>query len=67
MRNDLDVRISISPSEMNRLMTLWHFHRSDCDHKGDIKIACGYCAIGTATFVICGCGKEMDITEYGEW
>jgi hypothetical protein len=61
------MKIIIDPEEVSRFMTLWNFHKADCEHKGTVVIEQRGCAIGTATFVTCGCGKELDITEYGNW
>jgi hypothetical protein len=55
-------------SELEKAITLWNFHRTDCDHKGCVKIqhrSGG--GIGTVTVVICGCGKELDVTDYSSW
>jgi hypothetical protein len=57
----------LDPNEIARFMTLWNFHRTDCKHNGDVVIEQRGCAIGTAAIVICGCGKELDITDYASW
>lgn len=60
--------ITLSPKEMDKLAHLWEFHRDDCDHKGDMKIellAGG--GIGTKVLATCGCGREMDVTDYHSW
>jgi hypothetical protein len=56
------------PKEMDKLVNLWEFHRKDCDHKGAaaIEYRSGG-GIGTVTVVICGCKKELDITDYHAW
>ncbi len=61
----------LGPKEMDKLTHLWEFHRSGvggCDHKGDaeIKLLDG-CGIGTVVMVVCGCGKEMNVTDYHSW
>jgi len=58
----------ISPKEMTKLSHLWEFHRVNCDHKGDVKIELrSGGGIGTRTIVICGCKKEIDVTDYFSW
>jgi hypothetical protein len=60
--------ISLSPKEMDKLVNLWEFHRSDCDHKGDMKIELrSGGGIGTVVMAVCACGKEMDATDYFSW
>lgn len=60
--------LTLQPKEMNKLANLWDFHREDCAASGTVKIehrSGG--GIGTATVVTCGCGKEMDVTNYLSW
>lgn len=61
-------RVVLAPNEMDKLVHLWEFHRIDCDHQGDVSIALlpgG--GIGTVVAARCGCGKEMDVTDYHSW
>lgn len=62
------MKISMNPKEMTKLTHLWEFHRAECDHKGDayVELRSGG-GIGTATFVVCACGKEMNVTDYHSW
>ena len=60
--------VVLSPKEMDKLVSLWEFHRGDCRHQGDMKIemlAGG--GIGTVIQATCGCGKEIDVTDYFSW
>ena len=71
MQTHIETRLSLGPKEMDKLCHLWEFHRNGvncCEHKGDVKVEYrSGGGIGTATFVICACGKEMDITDYFSW
>jgi hypothetical protein len=60
--------IVISPKEMDKLAHLWEFHRASCEHKGDMKIELrSGGGIGTVVMGKCGCGKEMNATDYFSW
>ena len=60
--------VVLDPKEMDKLAHLWEFHRSDCHHGGDMKIEMlSGGGIGTKTLATCGCGKEMDVTDYFSW
>lgn len=60
--------VVLEPKEMDKLVNLWEFHRNSCEHKGDAKIEhLSGGGIGTVTKVTCGCGKEMDVTNYLSW
>lgn len=60
--------LRLSPKEMDKLAWLWQFHRKDCDHKGDVKLELSRgSGIGTTAIATCGCGKELDITDYYSW
>ena len=60
--------VLLSPNEMNELSHLWNFHRFDCHHHGDMKIEMlSGGGIGTVVMATCGCGKEMDVTDYSSW
>lgn len=60
--------MTFGPKEMDRISHLWEFHRKDCDHRADaiIEYRSGG-GIGTVVVVICGCGKELDVTDYFSW
>jgi hypothetical protein len=60
--------ILLSPKEMDKLAWLWEFHRKDCRNHRDIKIEMlpgG--GIGTVVQATCGCGTELDATDYYSW
>jgi len=61
--------MQISMREMDKLSNLWDFHRRDCTNRCmDAKI--DYLpggGIGTVVMVTCGCGKQLDITDYFSW
>lgn len=60
--------ITLNLKEMDKLAHLWEFHRTDCKHDGDIKLEhLSGGGIGTVTQVTCGCGKQMDVTDYYSW
>lgn len=60
--------MNIQPKEMDKLLWLWEFHRTDCANKGDVKIEhLSGGGIGTKLQVTCGCGKPMDATDYFSW
>jgi hypothetical protein len=60
--------VALTPKEMDKLSHLWEFHRRDCDNKGGVKIEHrDGGGIGTVTVAICGCGKELNVTDYGCW
>jgi hypothetical protein len=63
--------ISLSPKEMDKLAHLWEFHRNfmaGCKHNGCVKIELlSGGGIGTVVMVTCGCGKEIDVTDYYSW
>jgi hypothetical protein len=60
--------ITIGAKEMTKLAWLWDFHRDDCKHDGDMKIELRPGGgIGTAVVAVCGCGKELDVTDYYSW
>jgi hypothetical protein len=64
----MNSQVILSPEELNNLLILWRFHRTDCDHQGDITITLlpgG--GIGTVVMVRCGCNKELDVTDYSSW
>ena len=60
--------MNLGPREMDKLVYLWEFHRCTCNHQGDacIELRSGG-GIGTVVVVICGCGKEIDVTDYNSW
>lgn len=64
-------KIKIEPSEMDKLCHAWEFHRKafkECVDKRDVTIEYrSGGGIGTRTFLVCGCGKEVDITNYHSW
>ena len=57
----------LTPKEVDKLATIWNFHRSDCSHQGDLKIELLGSSIGTNVYATCGCGKEFNITDYDIW
>jgi len=58
----------LDPKELDKLSHIWDFHRSDCKHEGFAKLEQrDGGGIGTATILICGCGREIDITDYLSW
>lgn len=60
--------LKLSPKEMDKLTHIWEFHRADCDNKADAKIETrSGGGIGTKIIAVCGCGKEMDATDYFSW
>lgn len=60
--------VTLNPKEMDKLTHLWEFHREDCSDKRDMKIEhSSGGGIGTVTMAVCGCGKEMDVTDYLSW
>jgi hypothetical protein len=60
--------VVLQPREMDKLAHLWDFHRFECHHNGDMKIEHRPGGgIGTKTVAICGCGREMDVTDYESW
>lgn len=63
-----DTHMILYCTEVTKLSNLWDHHRRDCKHEGGVKIelASGG-GIGTRTIVTCGCGKELDITDYLNW
>ena len=61
-------RLTLQPREMDKLAHQWDFHRFDCRNDGDMKIEYRYGGgIGTKVVAICGCGREMDVTDYRSW
>ena len=61
-------KLLLTPYEMTKMTNLWESHRRDCQNKADAQIA--YASgggIGTRVLITCGCGKEMDVTDYGSW
>lgn len=62
------MNLTMNSKEMDKLVNLWEFHRKDCNHQGDVKIELrSGGGIGTVTIVICGCKKELDVTDYFSW
>ena len=60
--------VLLSPKEMDKLAHLWEFHRLDCHHLGDMKIEMlSGGGIGTVVMAKCGCGREIDVTDYLSW
>lgn len=60
--------VVLSPKEMDKLANLWEFHRFECHHRGDMKIEhSSGGGIGTVTTATCGCGKQMNVTDYLSW
>jgi hypothetical protein len=59
--------LRLYPKEMDKLSRLWEFHKFDCSHQGVVRLEHRSGGIGTVTVVTCGCGKEMDVTDYGSW
>jgi len=65
------MKMTFTTKEMDKLAHLWEFHRGGvraCDNKGNATI--DYRSgggIGTAVFLICGCGQEIDVTDYLSW
>lgn len=60
--------MKIQRREMDKLANVWEFHRFDCRNDGDVTIEYrSGGGIGTKTVAICGCGKEIDITDYFSW
>jgi hypothetical protein len=60
--------VSLSPKEMDKLANLWEFHRTDCHDRKDMKIEYRPGGgIGTVMMAVCGCGKELDVTDYFSW
>ena len=63
--------VLLGTKEMDKLVHLWEFHRDGCggcENRKDVKIeqrSGG--GIGTVTVFICGCGREVDITDYHSW
>ena len=54
--------------EMDKLANLWDFHRHSCTNHNDAEIE--YLpggGIGTVVMVTCGCGKQLDVTDYHSW
>ena len=61
-------KVVLSANEMDKLAHLWESHRSDCKNDGRMEIALSAASgIGTAVQATCGCGKEMDVTDYYSW
>ena len=61
-------KFTLQPTEMMKLANIWEFHRKDCHDQADVLLEYRSGGrIGTAVFAICGCGKEMDITDYSSW
>jgi len=64
----MNSQVILSPKEMDKLITLWNFHRTDCDHQGNITITLlSGGGIGTVVMARCGCTKELDVTDYSSW
>ena len=60
--------VLLNPEEMTKLAHLWEFHKTGCSDHGDIKIEMlSGGGIGTVIKATCGCGKEMDVTDYFSW
>jgi hypothetical protein len=60
--------VLLSEKEMDKLAHLWEFHRQDCHDPRDMRIELlDGGGIGTRAVATCGCGKEMDVTDYGSW
>jgi len=60
--------MNLRPRELDKLAHLWEYHRFDCANRGDAKIELrSGGGIGTVVVVICGCGKEFDVTDYHSW
>ena len=61
-------KLTLTTYEMTKLTDRWWLHRRDCNSTGDARIeyALGG-GIGTRVLVTCGCGKEMDVTDYESW
>jgi len=58
----------LNTEEMDKLAHLWEFHRrgvGKCVDPKDIKIELrSGGGIVTQVMVTCGCGREMDVTDY---
>jgi hypothetical protein len=60
--------ISLGSVEVDKLTHLWEDHRRKCSNRGDARIELrSGGGIGTVTVLICGCGKELNVTDYGAW
>lgn len=60
--------VTLSPKEMDKLVHLWEFHRQNCDSKADAKIELRPGGgIGTVVMGVCGCGRELNVTDYLSW
>jgi hypothetical protein len=60
--------ISLGPREMEILTAWYSIHNVFCHRQADVTIK-QYPGggIGTVTKARCGCGKEIDITDYESW
>jgi len=60
--------VLLSEEEMDYLAHLWKLHKFDChDHRNmKIEMLSGG-GIGTVIMATCGCGKELDATDYSSW
>jgi hypothetical protein len=60
--------IKLKPYEITKLANLWEFHRQDCkDQNGALIAYASGGGIGTRVLVTCGCGTELDVTDYSSW
>jgi hypothetical protein len=61
-------KMTLGERELTKLANLWDFHKCDCNHRGDVTLEYrSGGGIGTVTVAICGCGKELDITDHTSW
>ena len=62
------MNLRLTTYEMTKISNLWDFHRRECQSELDSTLA--YASgggIGTRVLLTCGCGQEMDVTDYGSW
>jgi len=65
------MKMILTIEEMSKLAHAWEFHRNSLTKCTDAKdVIIEYRdggSIGTRVFLVCGCGKEIDITDYNSW
>jgi hypothetical protein len=60
--------VTLEPEEMDTLLSSWQIHRNQCRDARDMKIEHRPGGgIGTRTIAVCGCGTELDVTNYYSW
>lgn len=64
----IEMGVALLLKEMDTLISMWALHRQKCEHKGDVRMEQRRDnGIGTVSHVICGCGEELNCTDYSSW